>query len=138
MSSASPLVVYIPNSPYVYYSNISTFDPSYNVSERNAIVQNGYQVATMANGTRDAMWPVCVGCAVLERSLGRTGTAVPQACQDCFSRYCWDGTLNSTVPNVYEPVLVGQPVDVKGGATGLRGVNWVLAGVVVLAGALLL
>ena len=35
------LIVYLPNAPYVYNSNISTFDPSYNITERNAIVANG-------------------------------------------------------------------------------------------------
>ena len=50
-SFPTPLVVYVPNSPYTYQSNVSTFDPSYNTSERNSIVENGYNVATMGNGT---------------------------------------------------------------------------------------
>jgi len=135
MSSPTPLVVYIPNAPYVYYSNVSTFDAAYNVSERNAIVANGYEVATMANGTVDPMWPVCVGCAVLTRSLERTRTVVPDACAQCFRRYCWDGSLNSTVPRDYNPVISGQAVDVKGAAARVwgRGV-WGLVGAVVLAG----
>ena len=103
MTGPSPLIVYIPNSPYVYLSNVSTFDLSYNDSERNAIVENGYVVATMANGTTDSQWPTCVGCAILSRSLERTGTTVPEVCTQCFSRYCWDGTVNSTTPAPYEP-----------------------------------
>ncbi|MCJ1305315.1 Lysophospholipase 1 [Hypocenomyce scalaris] len=103
MTGPSPLIVYIPNSPYVYLSNVSTFDLSYNDSERNAIVENGYAVATMANGTTDSQWPTCVGCAILSRSLERTGTTVPEVCTQCFSRYCWDGTVNSTTPAPYEP-----------------------------------
>ena len=112
MTGPSPLIVYIPNSPYVYLSNVSTFDLSYNNSERNAIVANGYDVATMANGTADAQWPTCVGCAILSRSLERTGTTVPEVCNQCFSRYCWDGTVNSTTPAQYAPHTSLTPVKV--------------------------
>ncbi len=50
----SPLIIYIPNSPYMTFSNVSTFDLSYNITQRNAIIQNGYNVATRGNGTGDA------------------------------------------------------------------------------------
>ena len=102
-SSPTPLIVYIPNSPYTHQSNMSTFTFSYNTSERNLIVANGYNVATMGNGTANATWPVCVGCAILQRSLERTRTAIPQACTQCFADFCWDGTVNSTNPAAYEP-----------------------------------
>lgn len=112
MTGPSPLIVYVPNSPYVYLSNVSTFDLSYNNTQRNAIVENGYNVATMANGTADAQWPICVGCAILSRSLGRTGTTVPEVCGQCFSRYCWDGTVNSTTPALYEPHTSLTPIKI--------------------------
>lgn len=111
----TPLVVYVPNSPYVYNSNVSTFDPAYNNTERNAIIQNGYNVATMANGTRDAQWPTCVGCAVLSRSLNRTNTAVPDVCRQCFDRYCWNGTVNSA-PATYNPKSFLTQVKVTSGS----------------------
>lgn len=69
----TPLIVYLPNSPYSFDSNVSTFKLEYTDEERNGIVLNGYNVATMANGSRDAEWPACVGCAILSRSLERTG-----------------------------------------------------------------
>ena len=126
-SSMTPLVVYIPNAPYSYNSNVSTFDLSYETDERNAIVQNGYAVATMGNATLDEKWPVCVGCAVLSRSLERTKSTVPQVCRDCFKRYCWDGTVNSTQPRTaYEPKIRQQATetgDKKGTASGTpRGI----------------
>ena len=102
-SSPTPLVVYIPNSPYTYQSNLSTFDLSYNTSQRDLIVENGYNVATMGNGTVNSTWAVCVGCAILQRSLERTQTAMPQVCTQCFADFCWDGTVNSTNPADYEP-----------------------------------
>jgi lysophospholipase len=105
-NSSGPLVVYLPNAPYTYQSNFTTFDLEYNDTERNQIVRNGYNVATMGNGTEDSDWPACVGCAVLARSLVRTGTDIPSKCVECFSRYCWNGTMNSTMPGTYEPELI--------------------------------
>lgn len=112
LSDPAPLIVYVPNAPYVYQSNVSTFDASYNDTERDAIILNGYHVATMGNGTQDAQWPACVGCAILSRSLERTGTAAPAICQTCFDRYCWDGTRNSTTPAPYDPTLKSEPISV--------------------------
>jgi lysophospholipase len=102
----TPLVVYIPNYPYTTLSNVSTFQPSYDNSQRDAIIQNGYDVATMANATRDKNWPACVGCAILSRSLERTNTAVPDICNQCFKTYCWDGTVNSSIPATYAPTAL--------------------------------
>lgn len=120
-SSPTPLIVYIANAPYTYQSNISTFDPSYNTSQRNLIVENGYNVATMGNGTVNSTWSVCVGCAILQRSMERTKTAIPQVCTQCFAAFCWDGTVNSTSPAEYEPVFKVAPAKksaaTRGGAS---------------------
>lgn len=119
----TPLIVYLPNAPYTYNSNVSTFDLQYNDTERNWIIQNGYDVATMGNGTVDSLWPTCVGCAILSRSLDRTNTAIPDVCTTCFDRYCWDGTMNNTA-NTYEPTYKLTPVGdikVKSGASRTSG-----------------
>ncbi|KAH7232933.1 lysophospholipase catalytic domain-containing protein [Fusarium tricinctum] len=105
-NSSGPLIVYLPNAPYTYHSNFTTFDLEYSDTERNSIIRNGYNVATMGNGTEDSDWPACVGCAVLARSFDRTGTDIPSKCADCFSRYCWNGTTNLTMPETYEPELI--------------------------------
>ena len=102
-ASSGPLIVYIPNAPYTYHSNFSTFDLEYSDTERDEIIRNGYNVATMGNGTVDPDWPACMGCAVLARSLVRTNTDFPAKCVDCFAKYCWNGTTNSTIPGAYEP-----------------------------------
>jgi len=115
MTGESPLIVYLPNAPYAYNSNVSTFDPSYNDTERNAIIENGYDVVTMGNGTLDKQWPACVGCAILSRSLARTNTKVPDICNTCFQRYCWDGTLNTTAAN-YTPAMKLADLRVTNGA----------------------
>jgi lysophospholipase len=105
-SVETPLVVYIPNAPISYHSNFSTFDLQYTDAERNSIIHNGYDVVTRGNSSLDSQWPACVGCAILSRSFNRTGETVPEICDQCFTRYCWNGTINSTVPNLYEPLVV--------------------------------
>lgn len=133
-----PLIVYLPNAPYVYNSNVSTFDPDYNSTERDAIVLNGYNGATQGNGTLDENWATCVGCAVLSRSLERTGTDVPEVCTQCFDKYCWDGTIDDgeLSPYVPEMKLADMEVDVASGAGRVLG-GWMAAMVgAVLVGAM--
>ncbi|KAK0516687.1 hypothetical protein JMJ35_001290 [Cladonia borealis] len=115
-TNITPLIVYIPNYPYVYPSNISTFDLSYNVSQSDGIVENGYNVATMGNGSANATWPTCVGCAIISRGLERTKTPVPEVCTLCFQHFCWDGSLDGTNASTpYEPPIQVGPT-VKSGA----------------------
>ena len=134
-SSPTPLIVYIPNTPYTYQSNYSTFTLSYNDSQRNSIVENGYNVATMGNGTLNATWPVCVGCTILQRSLERTRTAIPQVCTQCFADFCWDGTANSTNPVTFEPPFKGTP---KKSAAAQMGVAYGLTTVAVMVVSMML
>lgn len=106
LTAPAPLIVYLPNYPYSTYSNISTFQLSTNDTQRDDIILNGYEVATMANSTRDGNWTACVGCAILSRSFERTGTTLPDICGQCFKNYCWDGTINNTAPAPFEPTTV--------------------------------
>lgn len=131
-----PLIVYLPNSPYVYNSNISTFQLETNNTERDAIILNGYNVATMGNATVESTWPTCVGCAIISRSLDRTGMDVPEVCRQCFNDFCWDGTVDSAEPQAYNPSLQieDQEVDVQSAATAM-GLS--KAGVLVTAAATL-
>jgi lysophospholipase len=133
----SPLIVYIPNSPYVYNSNTSTFSQlAYNNTERNAMISNGYHVATMANSTREGYtdWATCVGCAIISRSLDRNGEDVPDVCQQCFNKYCWNGTVASNTPAPYFPQMVLQAINVQSGVERFVP-NFVgLAAAVVVAG----
>ena len=106
LTGPAPLVVYIPNYPYSDYSNVSTFTLSYEDTQRDNVILNGYEVATMGNSTRDGNWTACVGCAILSRSFERTGTTLPDICTQCFTNYCWNGTVDSTDPNTYAPVTL--------------------------------
>lgn len=102
-----PLVVYIPNAPYTAETNFSTFMPSYSDAQRNDIIANGLNAGSQGNATSklNAEWPACVGCAILSRSLTRTGTDVPDICTTCFKRYCWNGTVDTTDRGSYEPAF---------------------------------
>ena len=132
----TPLIVYLPNYPYSYQSNVSTFDPSYNLSQRDSILLNGYNVATLGNATKDAQWPACVGCAILSRSFERTKTAVPDVCNQCFSRYCWNGTVNSANPPPYQPNYALN-VTVKSAAIGTQTAGYAFATIAMLMAAVL-
>ena len=121
-TTPGPLIVYLPNAPYTNFSNTSTFQMEYSYEQRQSIILNGYNAATMGNATVDSQWPACLACAILDRSLKRTGTGAPAVCKECFQRYCWNGTVNDTTPGVYEPSLIvagaqgsGQP---SGGERG--------------------
>ncbi|KAI9817374.1 MAG: Lysophospholipase 1 [Thelocarpon impressellum] len=115
LEPGTPLIVWLPNAPLSYLSNVSTFDMKYSNYERDAIIQNGADVVTRGSGALDAGWPACVACAVLSRSLGRTATPVPDACARCFERYCWNGTTASEPPaQPYAPPMLLTPA---GGAT---------------------
>jgi lysophospholipase len=136
MTGPAPLIVYIPNAPYITLSNVSTFDPDYNDTQRNAIIQNGYEVATLGNGTLDAQWPACMACAVLSRSFDRTGQRVPEECSQCFERYCWNGTVDSRTPQGnYTPAFKSAVTKLSGAASVRASASLLVAAV---AGALLM
>lgn len=98
-----PLIVYIPNAPYSFNSNVSTTDLAYTQRERDLMIENGYNIATQGNGTVDSTWHACVGCAIIHRQLERTGAAQTAQCQECFQDYCWDGTRATTQAADYDP-----------------------------------
>ncbi|KAI0452820.1 lysophospholipase [Xylaria acuta] len=128
--SIPPLIVYVPLTPYTAYSNASTFDPSYTDEERNAFIENGFNAATMGNGTVDGKWPACAACAVLSRSLERTGTTIPETCRSCFQRYCWNGTTDSTPVGSYEPQpILGLTTLSAAGNMRMGGLLWAVVGV---------
>lgn len=105
-STVPPLVFYIPNAPYTSLSNVSTYDLSYYIDERDDIILNGLNGATQGNSTLDNEWPVCVACAILSRTWWKANETVPEACDKCFERYCWNGTVDNTAVKSYEPSLL--------------------------------
>jgi len=117
-----PLVVYIPNAPYTHFSNTSTFQLAYGRAERDAMINNGFLIASQGNALFDPEWPSCVGCAVIHREMERRN-AVTEQCRRCLKRYCWDGSRNDTRPDTYLPDLkmegvIGTSVGEVAGGVG--------------------
>lgn len=107
--TGSPLVVYMANYPYTYYSNTSTLKLQYDTAEMIGIVNNGYNLATQLNGTRDSEWSICVACAVIQRSNQRNNVSPSKQCQQCFKKYCWnknEDTVDPTGSKYYNPSLL--------------------------------
>jgi lysophospholipase len=106
LTMPAPLVVYLPNHPVTYMSNMSSQESGFTNAKRDDVILNGYNIATQANGTLDSNWSTCVGCAILSRSFDRTDTAIPKACSQCFQRYCWNGTIDNQTPSTYSPSVI--------------------------------
>lgn len=96
----SPLIVYTANRPFTYWTNTSTFKLSYEDSERNGIIKNGFEVASRMNLTVDADWRSCVACAIIRREQERQGVQQSDQCKRCFQKYCWDGSLDTSAPKI--------------------------------------
>lgn len=114
-----PLIFYIPNAPYTTHSNVSTFDPAYPTSQRDAIIQNGLNAATQGNGTIDSEWATCVACAILSRTWWRANVTAPDDCNRCFDRYCWNGTTDDAAVNNFEPdYIIGDQFNASSDGDG--------------------
>ncbi|KAI5297502.1 Lysophospholipase 1, partial [Ascosphaera atra] len=136
-TKTTPLIVYLPNAPYSHYTNVSTFDLKYKDEERDAIITNGYNVATRGNNTEDSKWSQCVACAMLHRSFARTNTTVPDTCTSCYQKYCWDGKENNTSPASYYPSVMIQSDDDSAAPRMGPSAAAVVAAIAVLVPALL-
>lgn len=92
-----PLVVYISNLEYLYEANTSTYKMSYERSEMQSMIQNGFEVSSRGNYSDDSDWPKCVGCAIIRRQQERLGEEQSDECKKCFDKYCWKGGIDDTV-----------------------------------------
>ncbi|WFD43852.1 lysophospholipase [Malassezia psittaci] len=102
-ADVAPLVVYMPSYPYSYWTNTSTYQLQYNTSDAQKFIDNSVDVATMGGAMSD--WHTCLACATLQRGMIRSKTSYPDKCTSCFSKYCWNGTYNMTLPGNYTPPL---------------------------------
>ena len=78
------MVIYMPNLPHILGTNIPWWEIQFDSDTVSRILENGNLVATMKG---DAQFPVCIGCAILSRSKG--DVTLPEACEDCWERFCW-------------------------------------------------
>ncbi|CDZ98760.1 phospholipase b [Phaffia rhodozyma] len=106
-NTTSPLVIYVPNYPWSSsYSNSSTFTLEFEVDAALEMIANGARTLTLNNTIED--WSTCLACAMADRAVARGGNNRSTKCIDCFSTWCWNGTVDESTPASYEPV-VGVP-----------------------------
>lgn len=98
-----PLIVYIPNHPFISYTNFTTFTFEFSDDEVESFLDNGMKEVAN-NGTA---FPTCLACALTYRSLQRSRTTPSSVCSQCFSTWCWNGVSNSTMPPNFDPSLPG-------------------------------
>lgn len=63
-----PIIMYQANFNYTHQLNFSTFKLSYNETETDAIVDNGFQMASFYNSS---LYAVCLNCLILKREFDR-------------------------------------------------------------------
>ncbi|WFD33432.1 lysophospholipase [Malassezia cuniculi] len=118
-NAVSPLLVYLPNYPYSFNTNTDTYELSYSKETQQKFVDNSVNVATMGGEMED--WSQCLACASLLRSLQRSGQDMPDKCQSCFNRYCWDGQSDSNAPaSKYQPSIGTPPFVASNGTNSVQ------------------
>lgn len=95
-SDGSPLVLYLANTAplgQTAVTNPSTWQFTYTNNAIQAMIDQSFDIATQGmpvSGTqKDAEWPVCLACAVVDRARAKAGTPRTGACETCMARYCW-------------------------------------------------
>jgi lysophospholipase len=114
--SRAPIVLYLANAPYSSYTNYTAVEGVMSPQQMNDIFVNGFNQLTQGNGILDQEWPICLGCAAIERSLEKAGMETPEQCKRCFKRYCWDGNSVDVATGIVDLSLVLDP--------GLGYVQW--------------
>ncbi|WVQ86248.1 hypothetical protein IAT38_008416 [Cryptococcus sp. DSM 104549] len=85
----TPVVVYVPQTPWTYYSNHSTWRLTYPATTARSTLLNGLRSLTL-NST-SPLWPQCLACALTDRAFSYTDANRTAVCQKCFTLFCWDG-----------------------------------------------
>lgn len=104
----TPIVVYVPNYPWSFYSNSTTFTLAYENATAAAQMESTMRALTL-NGTVPT-WPKCLACALTDRSFGYTAQNRSSDCAQCFDTWCWNGVDDSSDPaGKYEPLQAKTP-----------------------------
>jgi lysophospholipase len=90
-SEETPLVLYLPNSPWSGYANFTFFAGNFTNAQLNATLENAFELATYGQNEE---WPACLACAVIHSSLARLDFDVPDQCTQCFNMHCWNGSTS--------------------------------------------
>lgn len=120
-----PLIVYLPNTPFGFYTNLSTSKLEYKDAEIDGFISNGSEQMEQGSTDGDQNWNECLACAILQRARERSGDIVGYGegrCKDCFESYCWNGTIVGKSEGIYAPHLKnGSDVTYKQQKEKLKG-----------------
>jgi len=90
------------------YTNYSFFQQTFYPNQISEIMENSFNLITIANGASDPQWPACLACALIRGSLQKIGVNETEQCQACWARHCWNGVeSNKTLAEVsnFDPHL---------------------------------
>lgn len=108
--ASSPIVLYMTNAPYSWYSNFTWTTFNMSNTEFYGVLDNSFNFVTQGNGTIDNNWVKCIGCAAIDRSLERMNMTRSSECDQCFQEHCWDGTTTPLPTDfVFDPSLQLDP-----------------------------
>lgn len=127
-----PLLVYIPNTPWSFTSNTSTTQMAYSHSQRDKMINNGYNIASQGNGTLASGWPACIGCAIIHREIERRNATHTEQCRNCLANYCWNGTVMASRPPEYKPALLLKTSEAGRAFAAANGVAFLAAAATLL------
>ncbi|KAI5970293.1 SPO1 [Candida margitis] len=98
-----PIIMYQANSNYSHQSNFSTFKLSYNETEVETIIDNGFQMASFYNSS---LYAVCLNCIILKREFDRKqfGSAFKMSTERVVDvpRFCQTTTKEQQKKNFVE------------------------------------
>ncbi|KAL8283472.1 hypothetical protein RQP46_005575 [Phenoliferia psychrophenolica] len=146
--SPFPLIIYLPNADPTGKTNTTTAQLDYNITQQNAFLDATVSLTgrgmPSTNGSADAEWSTCLACAMVERTRGRNGVSRTSACESCFGRYCWSGSLavnGTTATGGTNGTATATATGTSGSATaagksaaGKVGAGWGAVGAVVAVG----
>jgi lysophospholipase len=98
IDAGMPMILYLPNSPLGevggYYTNVSTYTLEYSREDTQSFLNSMWGAQTRGypqNGAAtDDQFKTCLSCGLLERRRQAAGLSRSSACEQCFSRYCYD------------------------------------------------
>lgn len=122
------MLAYIPNYlPGVNTTNNPTSKLVYTAAEASAFLDTAYAIvnrgypATNSSTDRDANFPLCMACTVVERARGATGIDRTPTCDACFTRYCWQETESGVMNGTTSTAAGAGGVGAGTGSTGSTG-----------------
>lgn len=89
-------IIYVPNYPWSYGSNSSTFELAYDKNQLLPQIESSMRALTLNGTVKD--FPKCLACALTDKAFNYDKNNRSQECQQCFDTWCWNGQANNDPP----------------------------------------